>query len=76
MTNAQLDAFTAEQPYTTTVTTVTAADGISTLATEKAPARVEYYGVSGARTTTPNKGIYLKRSVDANGTVTTQKVRY
>ena len=58
MTNAELDAFTAEKPYTTTVTTIAVADGISTLATEKTPA--VWFNLAGQKVTSPKNGVYVK----------------
>ena len=40
------------------------------------PARTEYYNLSGARVEAPAKGLYIKRTVDAAGKVSSQKIRY
>ena len=39
-------------------------------------AHTEYYNLSGARVVAPAKGLYIKRTVDAAGKATSQKVRY
>jgi len=44
--------------------------------TTNAAARTEYYSLSGARVAAPAKGLYIKRTVDATGKVTSQKIRY
>ena len=48
---------------------------IKTVATEAA-ARTEYYNLSGVRVAAPAKGLYIKRTVDAAGKVSSQKIRY
>ena len=49
------------------ITGITAVQGATAV-------RDEYYSISGARVSTPGKGLYIKRSVDANGKVTEKKV--
>ena len=33
-----------------------------------------FYNLSGVRVATPAKGVYIKRTVDSNGKVSTQKI--
>ena len=49
------------------------ATGIKTV-TNNGVAGETYYNLSGVRVNTPLKGVYIKRTVDNNGNVTTQKI--
>ena len=49
------------------------ATGIKTVVNH-AVAGETYYNLSGVRVATPTKGIYIKRTVDTTGKVTTQKI--
>lgn len=50
------------------------ATGISQVAGDGTPVRVEYYTVSGERVTTPGKGMYIMRATMASGKTVTRKV--
>lgn len=50
------------------------ADGISTVAGDSAPVKVEYYTVGGERVTTPGKGLYIMRATTAAGKTITRKM--
>ena len=59
MTNAELNAFTAEKPYiTTTMEVKGSGSGISTIAAEKAK-KGEWYNLNGQRVIAPAKGLYI-----------------
>ena len=60
MTNAELNAFTAETPYITTTMEVKASgSGISTIAAEKAK-KGEWYNLNGQRVSAPQKGFFIQ----------------
>lgn len=50
------------------------ADPASVTAVRNAVAKTEYFDLSGKRVSAPAKGLYIQRSVDANGRVKTSKV--
>ena len=59
MTNAELNAFTAEKPYiTTTMEVKGSGSGISTIAAENTK-KGEWYNLNGQRVIAPAKGLYI-----------------
>ena len=58
MTNAELDAFTAEKPYTTTVTNIAVADGIFDVINGDGDG--VWRNLKGQQVTTPRKGVFVK----------------